>query len=215
MVTYKKLNKEERRIICQKMVKKLWEKSEAFNLLLEIDKEYDSIMKRYIPAEVTDFDKKYPGVVKKSNMILYTREFLPSGDKWESRWCETLFSWPYIKSNNVIVGFFKDEKMNDTSYVDYRNIIQYIKEEDMALYNKIKDELIPKIKEIENFAESLRCALDKITTLNKLKMEIPEAYEIYVQRFGELTNNKQVPCTEKKSDFCDAVEKIRAQYNKK
>jgi len=211
MVAYKKLNKEERRIVCQKMVNKLWEKSDALKLLRDIDKKYESLMRRNIPDEVTAFAKKYPKTIKTSSINLYTRSFLPK----ENAWCnESCFNWPYINANNVILGFFKDKEMNESFFYNYDKLIEYIKEEDMSLYNKIAEELIPKLQEIEKFAKSLRCALDKIITVNKLKMEIPEAYEIYAQRFGEPAKT-EAPCSEKKSDFCDTVEKIRMQYNSK
>lgn len=210
MVAYKKLTKEEKTSICKRMVNIFYNKSDAKKLLDEIQKEYEYEMTKYIPTEVKEIAKKYPKTVKKYDYNFWIKTMLPREDRWGT---ETLFNWPYITSKNTIVGFAKNDKLNDGWYTDFDIIKNYIKQDNTNLYNKMNNELVPALKDIDKFASSLKCTLDKITTANKLKEEIPEAYEIYVDIYGE--PKESVPCTKKRSSFCDTVEKIRAQYNKK
>lgn len=210
MVAYKKITKEARESICRKMVNNLYDKSDTKKLVKEIQKEYEFEMTKYIPAEAEEFAKKYPKSVKVNEFNFWTRTMLPREDRWSN---QTYFNWPYLQCKNVIMGFTGNDKLDNGWYCDYDVIKNHIKKENIALYNKINDELVPLLKDLDKFASSLKCALDKITTVNKLKEEIPEAYEIYVNIYG--VPKETVPCSKKQSSFCDTVEKIRAQYNKK
>ena len=67
-----------------------------------------------------------------------------------------------------------------------------------------------------DYYDKLSCTLSSITTINKLKEEFPEAYNIYVKLYGE----PGAPCKKAKDDtgnetsMCDNIEKLRAEYNK-
>lgn len=209
MVAYKKITKDAKRNICIRMANNLYNKSEVKKLVNELQREYKYEMTKNIPDEVKEFAKKYPKSIKENEYNLCIRSFLPREDRWQT---STLFDWPYVTTGKTIVGFLNDNKLNDTFYVDYHLVVNYIKRNNIELYNKFTNILIPKLKEIDDFTRSLKCAIEKITTVNKLKEEIPEAYDIYVEIYGEPAES--FPCNKKKTSFCDTIEKIRMVYNK-
>lgn len=213
MVAYKKLSNIERSTICNEMVRKYYENSLAKKLFDEYNKEYKNVMTASIPDEVKEFAKKYPNTIKKTNYDLWTRQFVPRNERYSTS--ESHFSWPYFSVDNVIIGFLDDEKMNNSWYCDYENLKNYVHKKNPELVSKIVDNLIPQLNEIDKFDKSLTCALEKINTLNQLKNDFPEAYSIYVEKYGK-NETKKVPCNQNKSkdNFCDTIEKLRAEYNK-
>lgn len=207
MVAYKKLTREERQTIGRKMTSNYYENSEAFKLLQEIQKEYVYELTKYIPAEVEELNKKYPSTIRKTSYNIWVKNFIDRDSCYYAD--SSYFLWPYLKGEDIIVGF--SLKFSDCWYTDSNEIKEYIKKENPDLYDKIMNQLIPKLNLIDKFADNLECVLRNITTVNRLKEELPEAYEIYVGKFGEPTDKK---CkSTNKSNVCDKVEKLRAEYN--
>lgn len=200
MVAYKKLSKEERSILCKRMSKNYYENSEVKKLLEETNKEWEDEVNRDIPSELYGIQEKYPKAIATTTCTINLRYL--SGNKRNS-W----FPWPDLKCSNVIYGFRYTSKIWATT-TDYMNVLT---EYNSKLYNKIINDILPALNDIDKFANDLECALNSISTVNSLKNEMPEAYKIYVDTYGEPTSY----CSSKNSTSkkCDNIEKVRAIYN--
>ena len=173
------------------------------------------------PKEVTDFAEKYPNLViwhdldldlRRADQIINNRE----NTDWSRK-------FPNIHVQKYFGGFSDLEK--EVNYVvdsngkfnhwhfDSSETMNWIRVKDPETW-KLIEQAVKENNEILDWENTLACTLDHISTLNKLKVEFPEAYEIYVQFYGIQEGN--TPCRKKgnTAQFCDAIEKVRATYSK-
>lgn len=200
MVAYKKLSKEERSILCKRMSKNYYENSEVKKLLEETNKEWEDEVNRDIPSELYGIREKYPKAIATTTCSINLRYL---SENKRNSW----FPWPDLKCSNVIYGFRYTSKIWATT-TDYMNVLGKY---NYKLYNKIMNDILPALNDIDNFANDLECALNSISTVNGLKNKMPEAYKIYVDTYGEPTSYYSSKNSTSKK--CDNIEKVRAIYN--
>lgn len=137
-----------------------------------------------IPQEVLDFSVKYPKLVRtETNLTINLQKFTyDEFDRSEN--------WPCIRVQTYYPGIpekFEEEVMNGSferwmlgSY-KCANWIKMNCPELMAVIN----EGIEEMKKVIEWEKSLKHALSNIKTLSKMKEELPEAYDIYIQLYGD------------------------------
>lgn len=208
MVAYKKLSNGERVEVCKKMCQTYYENSELKKKIDEAELEWQTEVKKNIPQEVLDLEKKYPNsfVHKSYNVDLYNLSIAMNAGAINLSY----FDWPKLNCENIVFGFMGKLDKNKW-YTDYDDLTEWLLDRNSVLYDKIKNEIIPGLKEMDKFIDDLECALNSISTVNILKNEMPEAYNVYVELYGE----PQTYCSAKKKDGknCDRIEKVRAMFN--
>lgn len=208
MVAYKKLSNGERLEVCKKMCQAYYEKSEVKKKLDEAQADWQKEVKKDIPEDVAAMAEKYPESFEYQsyNITLKDLDYNPNG----YRTVFTQFVWPKLYCEKVVYGFMEGFKKK-TWWYSSTDLMEWVLDRNSELYNRIKNEIIPGLKQIDKFAIDLACALDSISTLNILKNEMPEAYKVYVEIYGEPV----VYCSSKKKNgkSCDNIEKVRALYN--
>lgn len=200
MVAYKKLSKEERSTLCKRMSKNYYDNSEVKKIVEEANKEWQEEVNRDIPNELYKIQEKYPKAIATTKCNINLRyESNTKRNSW--------FVWPDLNANEVIYGFRYTSKIWPCSK-DFMNLLM---EYNTELYFKIVNNILPALNDIDKFANDLECALNSISTVNMLKNEMPEAYKIYVDIYGE----PEAYCSSKNTNSkkCDNIEKVRALYN--
>lgn len=207
MVAYKKLSNGERLEICKKMCQSYYANSEVKKKLDEAQSEWQKEVKKDIPEDVAAMVEKYPQSFEYQsyNITLKDLDYNP-----DTRTVYTQFVWPKIYCEKVVYGFMNGFPKKAWWYSS-TDLMSWLLARNSKLYDKIKKEVIPGLKSIDKFAIDLECALESISTLNILKNEMPEAYNVYVSIYGEPV----VYCSSKKKNgkSCDNIEKVRALYN--
>lgn len=213
MVAYKKFSKAEREGVVSVMTKNVVEK-EYKPIMSNLESELTSLFMKDIPNEVFEFEKKYPYLIDKRDVILYGYDFLTKEDKekydvW-SRWNNT---YPSFHVKNIYNKMIDGASIHGFHFSDV--LVKYVKNNAPEIAKKIKTITIKRL-DLQDWSDKLSCTLSGITTINKLKEEFPEAYAIYVSLYGEPGS----PCKKVKDDngnetsMCDNIEKLRAEYNK-
>lgn len=208
MVAYKKLSNAERLDVCKRMSKTYYENSELKKKIEETELEWQAEVKKDIPQEVIELEKKYPDSFVHRSYNIDLHELSRSLDNYKTG--VSNFIWPHLNCNDVVSGFM-DEFSRKHWWFSSSDLMEWLLGRNQKLYVKIRTEIIPGLKEIDKFANDLECALDSISTVNILKNEMPEAYKVYVEIYGE----PQTYCSSKKKNGknCDRIEKVRALYN--
>lgn len=207
MVAYKKLSDVERRNVSIKMCQTYYENSWLKKKLEEAELEWQTEVKKNIPQEVLNLEKKYPvSFARKS----YNVSLNLLGIAMNMNMNCSYFEWPKLNCENIVFGFMRNLD-KDRWVCDHKDLAEWLLDRNSKLYDKIKNEIIPGLKEIDKFADDLECALNSIFTVNSLKNEMPEAYNVYVEIYGE----PQTYCSAKKKNGknCDRIEKVRAMFN--
>lgn len=223
MVAYKRLSNEERDRIQRQMVTRYRQTTNLTNTLMPlINARVTLLLTKDTPKEVTDFAEKYPNLVlwhdldldlRRADQIINHRE----NTDWSRK-------FPKIRVRKYFAGFSDLEK--EVKYIcdscegkfnhwhfDSNETMNWIRVKDPETW-KLIEQAVKENNEILDWENTLACTLDHISTLNKLKVEFPEAYEIYVQFYG--TQESNTPCRKQgnSTQFCDAIEKVRATYSK-
>lgn len=208
MVAYKKLSNAERTDVCKRMSKTYYENSELKKKIEETELEWQAEVKKDIPQEVLEMEKRYPESFVHRSYDIDLHELARISDNYKTGISN--FTWPRINCKNVVSGFM-DEFQKNHWWFSSSDLMDWLLGRNQRLYIKIRNEIIPGLKEMDKFANDLECALDSISTVNILKNEMPEAYKVYVEIYGE----PQTYCSAKKKNGknCDRIEKVRALYN--
>lgn len=210
MVAYKKLTKEVRVHIANRLYRKRCEK-EIVPQINEKSEELSRFLFNQVPKDVRDFIKGHETYMGMSDIRIFGYYFFER--KEEPKRCEALdcFYYPDFKVNNVFVNMF-----NNTGNSGYNteNVLKFVKENHPDLFNECK-QVILDMYNIAKWGKSVLCILNNITTVNKLKDEFPEAYEVYKELIGDPDNNCNTIDKDsgKTINMCDAIEKVRAEYN--
>lgn len=211
MVAYKKLTKDERQAISRRM--------ETVRRKKEIDEPINNLSKKIVdtlwdevPIEVKELYNKYPQYVNVAEYRLYGYTFFNRNEINSDDYC--YYSAPIFKFSKILNNFYNNFNTYNGSSSDNHLFVLYLKEHYHALYEECR-EIVMNAYKINKWAKEVLCVLNNITTLNKLKDEFPEAYDAYVSIYG--TNNddctKVDRTTGKKLNMCDAIEKVRAEFN--
>lgn len=222
MVAYKKLSNYERDKIKNQMVVRYRQASKLTNEIMPmINVRVTTLMTEQTPKEVTDFAEKYPDIALWHDLELdlrYADQIINHRENTD--WS---LKFPYIKVHKYFPGFSDLEKecnqvLDSSGKFSRWNfnklyVMNWIRVKDKYTWSLI-EQVVKENNEILDWSKTLECTLEHITTLNKLKEEFPEAYDIYVQLFG--TQENKTPCQKKGNSpqFCDAIEKVRAAYGK-
>lgn len=211
MVAYKKLTKDERQTISRRM--------EIIRHKKEIDEPINNLSKKIVdtlwnevPIEVKELYNKYPQYVNVAEYRLYGYTFFNSNEISSDY---LYYSAPTFKFSKILNNFYNNFNAYKGYASDNHPFVLYLKEHYPALYKECR-EIVMDAYKINKWAKEVLCVLNNITTLNKLKDEFPEAYDAYVYVYG--TNNDD--CTKidhttgKKLNMCDAIEKVRAEFNR-
>lgn len=222
MVAYKRLSNDERDRIQRQMVTRYRQTTYLTNTLMPlINARLTLLLTKDTPKEVTDFAEKYPNLVICHDLALDLRRADKIiNDKENTDWSKR---FPSIHVKKYFAGFSEFEKevkyaVDSTGkfnhwHFDSDETMKWIQAKDPETW-KLIEQAVKENNEILDWESTLACTLEHISTLNKLKSEFPEAYEIYVQLFG--TQESKTPCQKKgnSAQFCDAIEKVRATYSK-
>lgn len=223
MVAYKRLSNDEVNRIRRQMVTRYRQTTNLTKTLIPlISARLTLLLTKDTPKEVTDFAEKYPKLViwhdldldlRRADQIINNREY--------ADWTR---NFPKIHIRKYFPGFSDIEKdvkhMCDSCngtfnhwHFDSIDTMDWIHSKDPETW-KLIEQAVKENNEILDWEDTLACTLNHITTLNKLKIEFPEAYEIYVEFYG--TQEGKSPCKKKdnSAQFCDAIEKVRATYSK-
>lgn len=185
MVKHVRIKKENRdRIFNQMSIQHRQATNLYRELLWKMSVMLTATINKSIPQEVLDFAVKYPKLVRtETNLTISLQKF--TYDKFD--YSE---KWPCIRVQTYYPGMpekFEEEVMNGSferwKFGSYKsaNWIKVNCPELMAVINEGVEEM----KKIIEWEKSLKCALSQIKSLNKMREELPEAYEIYIQLYGE------------------------------
>lgn len=124
------------------------------------------------------------------------------------------YSAPAFKLSKLLNNFYNNFNVHNGYSTDNHPLATYLNEHYPALYNKCR-EIVMDAYKINKWSKEVLCVLNNITTLNKLKDEFPEAYDAYVSIYGISNDDctKVDRTTGKKMNMCDAIEKVRAEFN--
>ena len=210
MVAYKKLTKDERQTISRRM-ETMRRRKEIDDRVEKISKEIEDTLWNEVPTEVKELYNKYPQYVNVAEYRLYGYTFFNSN---EINSDYLYYSAPTFKFSKILNNFYNNFNTYKGYASDNHPFVLYLKEHYPALYEECR-EIVMDAYKINKWTKEVLCVLNNITTLNKLKDEFPEAYDAYVYVYG--TNNND--CTKidrttgKKLNMCDAIEKVRAEFN--
>lgn len=206
MVAYKKLTNGERNNIAKKM-ETIRRNKEITGRIEKLSKEIEDALWDEAPEEVKDFYNKYPQYVNVQNYTLYGF-LLFKRDELEQRY---IYSSPGFKISKILQNFYNNFNTDNVYLSDTHPLVRHIKANYPELYNKAREIVLDNYK-INKWGNNVRCILSTITTLNKLKDEFPEAYEVYESMY---TVDKCIKTDKagKKFNMCDAIEKVRAEFN--
>ena len=210
MVVYKKLTKDERQTISRRM-ETVRHKKEIDERIYNLSKKIVDTLWDEVPIEVKELYNKYPQYVNVAEYRLYGYTFFNSNEiNSDYRY----YSAPTFKFSKILNNFYNNFNTYKGYSSDNHPLVLYLKKHYPALYEECR-EIVMDAYKINKWTDEVLCVLNNITTLNKLKDEFPEAYDAYVYVYG--TNNDD--CTKidhttgKKLNMCDAIEKVRAEFN--
>ena len=210
MVAYKKLTKDERQTISRRM--------EIIRRKKEIDEPINNLSKKIVdtlwdevPIEVKELYNKYPQYVNVAEYRLPGYTFF---NRNEINSDYGYYSAPVFKLSKLLNNFYNNFNTYNGYSSDNHPLATYLQIHYPKLYAECR-EIVMDAYKINKWTKEVLCVLNNITTLNKLKDEFPEAYDAYVSIYG--TNNddctKVDRTTGKKLNMCDAIEKVRAEFN--
>ena len=211
MVAYKKLTKDERQTISRRM-ETVRHKKEIDERIYNLSKKIVDTLWNEVPIEVKELYNKYPQYVNVAEYRLYGYKFFNRNEINSDDYC--YYSAPIFKFSKILNNFYNNFNTYKGYSSDNHPLVLYLKEYYPALYEECR-EIVMDAYKINKWTKEVLCVLNNITTLNKLKDEFPEAYDAYVYVYG--TNNND--CTKidrttgKKLNMCDAIEKVRAEFN--
>ena len=211
MVVYKKLTKDERQTISRRM-ETVRHKKEIDERIYNLSKKIVDTLWNEVPIEVKELYNKYPQYVNVAEYRLYGYKFFNRNEINSNDYC--YYSAPIFKFSKILNNFYNNFNTYKGYSSDNHPFVLYLKEHYPALYEECR-EIVMDAYKINKWTKEVLCVLNNITTLNKLKDEFPEAYDAYVYVYG--TNNND--CTKidrttgKKLNMCDAIEKVRAEFN--
>lgn len=208
MVAYKKLTNIERDNISNKM-ETIRRNKEITDRIEKLSKEIEDALWDEVPNEVKDFYKKFPRLTNVAPCNLYGENFLTDNKQNDYR-CRYIFNVTF-KLSKVLNNYYNNYVTYNTYPLDNNPLIKYIKTNYPELYYEAREIVYDAVKICE-WARNVRCILQTITTLNKLKDEFPEAYEIYESMYTSSKCTK-IDKTGKEFNMCDAIEKVRAEFN--
>lgn len=142
-----------------------------------IEKWLTEFCDRLLPQDFQIIAKKYPAVVR-FNSNMYVGNF-----KWKPKEIN------YLKVSYV--SYFCDRVLKN---LEDKKLIELCEDYDKYYQNN---------KVLE---KRLLCALQNITTENRLKNEFPEAYNVYLNLDG---------VEKEETNACDSIENVRALLSKK
>lgn len=212
MVAYKKLTKDVREHIANRMYRNRCTK-EVNQQIKEKSEEISRFLYNQVPKDVRDFVKGHETYMNMNTVHMYGHYFFKRNRNEEPnrKDCLCCFLYPTFEIHDVFVKMFND---SGNSGYNTENILKYIETNHPVLFNECK-QLILKMYDIAKWGKSVLCVLNNITTVNKLKDEFPEAYEVYKELMGDPEDdcNTIDKNTGKTVNMCDAIEKVRAEYN--
>lgn len=210
MVAYKKLSKDERQSISRKM-EALRRKKEIDERVEKLSKEIENSLWNEVPEEVKELYNKYPQYVNTREYTMYGYVLFKQ-DELDQYY--RYYTAPAFKISKILQNFYNNFNTHNGYSSDNHPLVTYLKMKYPKLYEEGR-EIVMDAYKINKWSKEVLCVLNNITTLNKLKDEFPEAYEAYVSIYG--TNNddctKVDRTTGKKVNMCDAIEKVRAEFN--
>ena len=210
MVVYKKLTNDERQAISRRM-EIVRHKKEIDERIYNLSKKIVDTLWNEVPIEVKELYNKYPQYVNVAEYRLYGYTFFNSN---EINSDYGYYSAPAFKFSKILNNFYNNFNTYNGYSSDNRPLATYLRIHYPKLYAECR-EIVMDAYKINKWTKEVLCVLNNITTLNKLKDEFPEAYDAYVYVYG--TNNND--CTKidrttgKKLNMCDAIEKVRAEFN--
>ena len=210
MVVYKKLTNDERQAISRRM-EIVRHKKEIDERIYNLSKKIVDTLWNEVPIEVKELYNKYPQYVNVAEYRLYGYTFFNSN---EINSDYGYYSAPAFKFSKILNNFYNNFNTYNGYSSDNRPLATYLRIHYTKLYAECR-EIVMDAYKINKWTKEVLCVLNNITTLNKLKDEFPEAYDAYVYVYG--TNNND--CTKidrttgKKLNMCDAIEKVRAEFN--
>lgn len=210
MVAYKKLSNDVRERIANRMYCKRCA-NEITPQIKEKSDEISEFLFNQVPKDVRDFIAGHETYMDMSTIRIYGYYFFNRDEEPQRSKCLNIFYYPDFEIHNVFVKMFNDTK-NSGNNSD--SILNYLKVNHPDLFNDCK-QIILKMYDIAKWGKSVLCILNNITTVNKLKDEFPEAYEVYKELVGDPEDdcNTIDKNTGKSVNMCDVIEKVRAEYN--
>ena len=211
MVAYKKLTKDERQTISRRM-ETMRRRKEIDDRVEKISKEIEDTLWNEVPTEVKELYNKYPQYVNVAEYRLYGYKFFNRNEINSDDYC--YYSAPIFKFSKILNNFYNNFNTYNGYSSDNHPLAIYLEIHYPKLYAECR-EIVMDAYKINRWSKEVLCVLNNITTLNKLKDEFPEAYDAYVSIYG--SNNDD--CTKidrftgKKVNMCDAIEKVRAEFN--
>lgn len=182
----------------------------SFEKFNEIEKEYNNSLQKY-----KEYKQKF---IKEFTSKKSYKQFLHSfcNDDVDVESCN-ITSIEISKFNGLYYIEWDDyygRGEHDDYSTDNHPLATYLNEHYPALYNECR-EIVMDAYKINKWSKEVLCVLNNITTLNKLKDEFPEAYDAYVSIYGSNNDDctKIDRSTGKKMNMCDAIEKVRAEFN--
>lgn len=210
MVAYKKLSNDVRERIANRMYRNRCSK-EITPQIKEKSEEISRFLFNQVPKDVRDFITGHETYMDMSTICIYGYYFFNRDEVPKRCDCLNCFYYPDFEIHDVFIKMFNDTK-NSGNNTD--SILNYLKSNHPDLFNDCK-QIILKMYDIAKWGKSVLCVLNNITTVNKLKDEFPEAYEVYKELVGDPEDDCHT--IDKNSgnsvNMCDAIEKVRAEYN--
>ena len=210
MVAYKKLTKDERQTISRRM-ETMRRRKEIDDRVEKISKEIEDALWNEVPTEVKELYNKYPQYVNAREYNMYGYNFFRSNEL-DSNF--RYYSAPAFKLSKLLNNFYNNFNVHNGYSSDNHPLATYLEIHYPKLYAECREIILDAYK-INKWSKEVLCVLNNITTLNKLKDEFPEAYDAYVSIYGSNNDDctKVDRTTGKKVNMCDAIEKVRAEFN--
>lgn len=210
MVAYKKLTKEVREHIANRMYRNRCAK-EITPQIKEKSDEISRFLYNQVPKDVRDFIKGHETYMDMSTVYIYGHYFFKRNEEPKRSDALCCFYYPDFEVHDVFLKMFNDT--NNSGY-NSENVLTYLEKNHPVLFNQCK-QIILDMYNIAKWGKSVLCVLNNITTVNRLKDEFPEAYEVYKELMGDPEDdcNTIDKNTGKAVNMCDAIEKVRAEYN--
>lgn len=210
MVAYKKLTKDERQTISRGM-EKLRCRKEIKERIEKVSKEIEDSLWNEVPEEVKELYNKYPQYVNVSRYTMYGY-ILFNQDELDPHY--RYYTSPTFTFSKILNNFYNNFNAHNGYSSDNHPFVRHLRTTYPKLYNECR-EIVMDAYKINQWSKQVLCVLNNITTLNKLKDEFPEAYDVYVSIYGSNDDDctKIDRTTGKKVNMCDAIEKVRAEFN--
>lgn len=213
MVAYKKLTKDERYNVSCRM-KLLRENKEIKDRINKITEDIEKSLWNEIPEEIKEFYNKYPQYMNVKTYTISTNTLVSAKERDNNY---RYYHSPSFTISKILNNFYNNFNTENYYSASENPLVNYIKAHYPILYNELREIVLDAYK-IYKWSDDVYCVLNNITTLNKLKNEFPEAYDVYVSIYGNPENDND-DCTKtdhstgKKINMCDAIEKVRAEFN--